>query len=332
MSTPHANGPILLALQRGVPLTRRPFAAMAAALASTEAEILQVAEKLFQDGIARRFGAVFDSRRLGYASTLCGVDVPPDDLERVAALLTPHPGVTHCYQREGHPNLWFTMTAPATRLAGELAACANALAPYPLLDLPAIRRFKVQVVLDAGGTGGAAATTAPRPRDEDDPAVPEWPAHEKAVVRKLQGNLPLTVEPFVQVANELEWDPADLLDRLATWQARGVLRRVGVILRHRKAGFLANGMCVWHIDEAQAEQAGTRLAACAAVTHCYQRPLRNGFPYNLFAMVHAATREQAEQTFHAISRHAGLAGGRMLTSVREFKKSSPVFFCEEEGA
>ncbi|NQT93357.1 MAG: hypothetical protein HQ559_11400 [Lentisphaerae bacterium] len=328
-STRALNDALMLALQRGVPLTGQPFADVGAELGLTEEDVIRSVRDLFDEGVVRRFGAVFDSRSLGYGSTLCAVDVPDDDMERVAALLDPHPGVTHCYQREGHPNLWFTLTAPASRLQDELAAFAAQIAPYALLDLPAIRRFKVQVVLDTAGEGrGASQQVASEVANEEESGR-DWPEHEKALVRKLQGNLPVMSDPFGAVADTMEWDPADLLDLLVGWQQRGILRRVGIILRHRQAGFVANGMCVWRVDSYDVEQAGRTLARCPDVTHCYERPPHDTFPYNLFAMVHAREHDVALGIFEQLSADAGLNEGKMLTSVREFKKSSPVFFCEE---
>jgi DNA-binding Lrp family transcriptional regulator len=293
--------------------------------------VLQALKSLFESNIARRFGAVFDSRHLGYGSTLCAVDVPESELERVAELFAPHTGVTHCYEREGNPNLWFTMTAPADRLQSELDTMAAALAPYALLNLPAIKRFKVQVVLDAGTAGDTAAHHDRPPESGAALDPPDLSPHEKALIRRMQGNLPLTLEPFVAVAQELDWDTTELLVRLRRWKEDGILRRVGVILRHRNAGFTANGMCIWRADPATIDEAGRCLARCPEVTHCYERPPVGDFHYNLFAMVHARQREITQEIFERISKDAGLTEGRVLISKREFKKTSPVFFCENDS-
>jgi len=314
---------LLVALQRGVPLVARPFAELGKELGLAEAEVLKAAAGLFERGVARRFGAVFDSRRLGYGSTLCAVDVAADEIERVAALFDEHPGVTHCYEREGHPNLWFTLTAPADCLESELAVFAEQLKPRTLLNLPAMRRFKVQVVLNSASGDAGAPASVESDREDSAAALTE---REKAVVRAMQGNVKLTSAPFAAVADELGWDETELLALLAGWKRRGVLRRVAVILRHRRAGFLANGMCVWEVPSDRVEAAGRQLAGAPEVTHCYERPPPGGFPYNLFAMVHAREREEARAVFERLSRQAGLTHGKMLISVREFKKTSPVFF------
>ena len=323
------NPALLIALQRGVPLVRRPWEAMGRTLGITETEVLREARGLFERGVARRFGAVFDSRHLGYASTLCAVDVPKQDLDRIAALLHPHPGVTHCYEREGRPNLWFTITAPADRLARELKEIGDKLAPCPLLNLPAIRRFKVEVVLDAiaDDTESARGEALPDAADED--ASPVFSDREKELIRKIQANLPLEEEPFTAVAQELKWNPDELLQKLASWKEAGILRRIAFILRHRVAGFAANGMCVWPVAEADVERAGRLLAGAPEVTHCYERPSSPSVPFNLYAMIHAREQAVAKETFQRLSKLASLSGGRMLISVREFKKTSPIFFMEE---
>jgi heme b synthase len=327
-----AERTLRVALQRGIELVERPFAALGREVGMTEEAVVENVRGLFAEGLARRFGAVFDSRRLGYGSTLCAVDAPAHDLERAAAVLAPHPGVTHCYEREGHPNLWFTLTARVDRFRDELRALGSALAPYPVLDLPALRRFKVEVVLDAPACGPLAAPVRDAGESGVDVVAREFPERERAVIRKLQDNLPVTAAPFSAVAAELAWDPVELLRVLAAWKRDGVLRRVGIILRHRQAGFMANGMCVWRATPADVERAGPIVAGAAEVTHCYERPASGAFPYNLFAMVHARERPVAEALFRRLSEQAGLNDGLILMSVREFKKSSPVFFCEDGPA
>ena len=142
----------------------------------------------------------------------------------------------------------------------------------------------------------------------------------------MQESIPLAGDPFGPIARGCGYAPAELLALLNEWKRRGVLRRIGLIVRHREMGFAANGMCVWKVDPGRVEAAGRLLAGCPEVTHCYERRTPPAFPYNLFAMVHAGTREEAEERFARVASAAGLQGGRMLVSVREFKKSSPLFF------
>jgi len=155
-TTRDAQDALLVALQSGLPFDRRPFARLGTDLGLSGEDVLARVRALFDSGVARRFGAVFDSRSLGYDSTLCAADVPGGLLETAAALLHPHPGITHCYERDGHPNLWFTLTVPAADLRPELNRLAAALAPAELMSLPALRRFKIEAVF--GRTSAAKAS------------------------------------------------------------------------------------------------------------------------------------------------------------------------------
>ena len=119
---------------------------------------------------------------------------------------------------------------------------------------------------------------------------------------------------------------------MVSWKQAGVLRRIGFILRHRAAGFIANGMCVWPVADVDVVRAGRILAAAAEVTHCYERPSSPSVPFNLYAMIHAREQATAVKIFRRLSRQAALSGGRMLISSREFKKSSPVFFLDVDEA
>jgi siroheme decarboxylase len=318
---------LIIALQRGIPLVRRPWDAMEVSLGVTADAIQAAGRDLFARGVARRFGAVFDSSSLGYASTLCAVDVPGNEIERAAARLQPLSGVTHCYERQGSPNLWFTMTAPAERLDRELLRIGELVKPFKVLNLPALRRFKVEVVLDAA-SGNDESVKAGAVRSHTG-APANYSEREKAIVRKIQGNISLSEEPLTAVAGELKWDAEAFLGRLCEWKQAGILRRIAFILRHREAGFVANGMCVWPVAPDDVVRAGVILAGFPEVTHCYERPSSPSIPFNLYAMIHAREQGTAEDTFRRMSERAKLAGGRMLISVREFKKSSPVFFMED---
>ncbi|NQU38415.1 MAG: hypothetical protein HQ523_00510 [Lentisphaerae bacterium] len=345
------NG-LLLALQRGIPLDRRPFAALGATCGLSEAEVLTRLQSLFDDKIARRFGAVFDVRRLGYRSALCAVDVPPSELAARAEAMLPYTGITHCYERGWPselppgtpgfgggakvPSLWFTLARLEDLFDRELAEIEAIMAPYRVLVLPAIRRFKIDVVFDPMSRDRAEMRPQkePEPRQgdgtESDLSFGDFSPRDKALVRALQGNLPLNVAPFDEIARVAGCDPDALLTLLRHWSDRGVLRRVGVILHHRTVGFKANAMCVWKVDPDQALSAGHVLASFPQVTHCYQRPRDPAFDYDLYAMIHTATWPTTIKLFEELSQAAELKSGRLLCSIHEFKKTSPRYFCEDE--
>jgi len=319
----------LVALQRGLPLARRPFADLAEEIGCTEDELLGYAAACRKAGLVRRFGAVFDTRRLGYASVLCAAAVPPAERDAVAARLTPLKGVTHCYLREcadaagaAFPALWFTLSAPADVFPAMCDEVRARTAPHAVDFLPATRRYKVDVVFGA----------ATRARDEavtDD--APPLVAADRALIAALQGDTEMRADYFAAVAERVGMKEWDLLARLEIWRRAGRLKRIGLLLAHRSAGWTANGMCCWRIA-GDTTAAGRALAARDEVTHCYERPECPVFPYNLFAMVHARSTEEARTQFAALDATvracdpAADAPAVMLLSTKEYKKTSMTFF------
>ena len=325
----------LAELQRGIPLCARPFEALARELGCAEADLLDFVARCRGAGLVRRFGAVFDTRRLGYRSVLCAAAVPPGMLDDAAAKIVPFRGVTHCYLREPAsprgigvpaasppiPNLWFTLSYPADvfdAMADEIRA---RLAPHAVAFLPASRRYKVDVVF-------GAATRAREEGTEDDTAP--LGARDRAAVAALQGDTEVRADYFAALAEQAGMKEWDLLSTLELWRRRGRLKRVGLLLAHRTAGYVANGMCCWRV-EGDTTGAGRALAARDEVTHCYERPPAEGFPYNLFAMVHATSPEEARAQHAGLHRVLAAELGRepatvMLLSTREYKKTSMTFF------
>ena len=317
----------LAELQRGIPLCARPFEALARELDCAEADLLDFVARCRDAGLVRRFGAVFDTRRLGYRSVLCAAAVPPDALDDAAAKVVPFRGVTHCYLREpsevspAMPNLWFTLSYPADvfdAMADEIRA---RLTPHAVAFLPASRRYKVDVVF-------GAATRAREENTEDDTAP--LGARDRATVAALQGDTEVRSDYFAALAGQAGMKEWDLLSTLELWRRRARLKRIGLLLAHRTAGYVANGMCCWRV-EGNTTGAGRALAARDEVTHCYERPPAEGFPYNLFAMVHAASPEEARAQHAELHRVLAAELGCepatvMLLSTKEYKKTSMTFF------
>ena len=332
----------LVALQRGIPLTERPFAELGAACGLSEAEVLSFTRRLLATGEARRFGAIFDGRRLGYRSALCAMTVPRVRLAGVAAKVADVRGVTHAYERgwpvelpshlpggpngKSWPNLWFTLSAPSLTFSQELETLRAACRPYAIHELPATRRFKIDVVFDVR-TRERDERVEPRlPLIKEQTRVFDLTEAERGLVRLLQEDVPVCERFFAPLAQQAGLSEAALLERLREWQASGVLRRFGMLLRHREIGFKANGMCCWDVPERNVLEAGRRVAVFPEVTHCYERPRLDIFPFRLYAMIHTPTWLGTQQLFERLTREAGLEGGQLLLSITEFKKTSMSFF------
>ncbi len=119
-------------------------------------------------------------------------------------------------------------------------------------------------------------------------------ALDRSIVLATQGGLPLVSRPYAALAKTLGVAEARVRERLAAMLADGRIRRIGAVPNHYAIGYTANGMSVWDIDDAVIDAVGERVGALDFVTHCYRRPRHlPDWPYNLFAMVHAASREAA---------------------------------------
>lgn len=353
------NRALLDRVQRGVPLVERPFAAVAAELAhdgiTVEAgeytgaqtgaaggdrgELAVIARlgRLQRERLIRRLGPVMDSRALGYTGTLCGAVVAPAELESVAAAVAAYPGVTHSYEREDCFNLWFTVLAPGRKAVVRLVCEIRALAGVEtLVELPMEQQYKINVQFRLGETWeaprspveciGSPAAGAPAP--------PPPSTREKAIIRVVQDDLPLESRPFALLAERctaagIRLTETELIGELRRLCSLGYIRRIGAALSHRRIGIRANGMVVWQVPSERCDALGPKVAAFDEVTHCYRRRAETAWPYNLYAMVHAATREKCLEQVSRIDAAMGGYPHRVLFSVREFKKSSMRYFYEE---
>lgn len=328
----------ITALQRGIPLSERPFAELGAGVGMSEEDVLVLLAKLQKKGILRRVGGIFDARRLGWRSVLCAASAHGEALKRAARAACVCPGVTHCYTRvpfetlpdgEGspYPNLWFTLATPTAMFERELDALQNEFDGIGILTLPALRRFKIDVVFDLRTRERDETTeTSPSPLKRDDDSIVMLPTeNDLAVIRSMQGGMPLVRDFYAVAAEAAGCSLPDVLARLREWKGRGVLRRVALILQHREAGYHANGMCCWDLPPVKVAEAGRRLASFQEVTHCYERPRSDVFPFRLYAMIHTGDYASTQRLFERLSLEAGLDGGELLLSLREYKKTSLVF-------
>ena len=149
---------------------------------------------------------------------------------------------------------------------------------------------------------------------------------DRAIVASLQGNLPLDEAPFAILAARLQITQEELLERLKEFQEKGILRRVGAVLRHQQAGFSANAMGIWEVDPEEVERVGKIMASFSRVSHCYERPTFPDWPYNLYTMIHGKDQEECYRVAEAISQKTGIKKYRLLFSLQELKKTSMSYF------
>ncbi len=327
---------LLNALQAGIALVRRPFVNIAETVGIGEDEVLARMQVLKDAGIIRQVSAIFDTRALGYESTLVAASYPDELLFDAAAVINGHPGVSHNYRRTHNFNMWFTLALePGSRLSLEetLDILARETGATSMRILPTITLYKINVQLDMTGDSGNVARVEPVPapqRGDGKPPTDE----DRAAILILQQDLPLVPAPFDAWADAAGIDPDDLIAKAQEMQDRTIMRRFAAVLNHRKAGFGANGMAVWKVPADSVDDFGSRMATFKSVSHCYERPTYDDWPYSLFTMVHAKSKDACEETIAALAAEAGLADDdyAVLYSTFEFKKVRLKYYSPEYRA
>jgi DNA-binding Lrp family transcriptional regulator len=323
-------------LQSSFPLDPEPFALVASEAELDLDDLLARTQRLLDGRIIREITPIFDTRALGYESMLVAAKVDSDNPQRAAQIVNAHPGVSHNYLRTHDFNLWFTIATPPDSelgLHGTIEALMDATGAESMRELPTLTLFKINMNLEMekGTEALAAAVEAapprelePQPYDEDDIAT----------IKALQGPMKAVERPYDEAAAELGVSTDDLLERLRGMVDRKILRRVAAILYHRRAGFSANGMGVWKVPEDKIMEVGGRMASFRGVSHCYERPTYEDWPYSVFTMAHGRSKEECDAVLDAIAADCGIGedGRATLYSSTEYKKIRLHYFTDDYAA
>ena len=326
---------LLSVIQDAFPLEERPYQVLAEQLGSDEQSVFAAVENLRQSGIIRRIGGVYDSKALGFISRLCAGKVPtattggPDDsaLEAFAAAVNVIPAITHNYVRSHKYNVWFTVIAQSEAEIQKIVddVCANTEL-HDVHILNATKKFKINTVMK-----GAGAPVDSKPlavgRKKAVESRTELSSSDHIRIRIACNDIPHTLTPFK------DWGVS--CDELREDLDLRRMRRFGAILRHQEAGFADNAMVCfaetvdsrqWSVDRNSVNPAGAILASKPYISHCYERPAFEGFPYTLYAMMHAQSAEELDRQIKEAAESIGNPDYVVLRSVRELKKTSFRFF------
>jgi len=322
---------LLNLMQGSFPIAPRPYQHVAAQAEMSEEEAIARVKELIEHRIIRQVTPIFDTRALGYSSMLVAAKVDPENPWRAATVINEHPGVSHNYLRNHEFNIWFTIaTEPDSPLGldrtlevlGEIAGAES------IRQLPTLKLFKIRMDLEMeGGTDALAKTIDVAPPAE----IERQPYDERdiAVIKALQGDMPIVSEPYAPAAEQLGMSQDELLAHLEQMQERRLLRRVAAILFHRRAGFSANGMGVWKVPDERIMELGPQMAAYRGISHCYQRPTYKDWPYSIFTMAHGRSKDECDAILDSIADATGIGDRATLYSSTEFKKIRLLYFTED---
>jgi len=321
---------ILNEIQWIFPLVSKPYHEIAKKFNISTDVVKKRLTNLKQTGILRQLSAIFDTRRLGYKSSLVALEIEPDKLDYVAHQINRHPGVSHNYERNHQFNLWFTLAVPpGCDLKTEVDKFSKLEGIKKIRLLPTIQLFKIGVKLDMiDEKKHEVKPTEEKKKINNVKFVPT--EKDKEFIRELQKDLEIVDRPFLNTAQKLGITEEELFQKLKHYEDIGVMRRFAAILRHRDAGFIANGMIVWKVPDDRITEVGETLGSFPQVSHCYQRPVYNDWPYNVFSMIHCKSKDEAKNMAKEIQKIIHVDEYNILFSAREFKKTRVEYFVEHD--
>ncbi|MUV87184.1 Lrp/AsnC family transcriptional regulator [Natronomonas sp. CBA1123] len=299
---------VINAFQGGFPVVEEPFEPAAEALRArgidvTGAELLERVQRLDDDGVLTRFGALINAQEIGGAATLVAMHAPEERFEEVAEQVNAHREVAHNYEREHpHLNMWFVVSVADPDAVEDVLGNIESETGQETYNLPKREEFRVEAKflldgpipdgdLDCSDLGPAIDPV------ERDTLTPQ----ERDLVVEIQGGLPVTATPYADVAAELGVDTEWVTSTIKRFNEEGKVRRVGVIPNHYSLGYTENGMTVWNVPDDLVSEVGPEVASLDFVTHCYRRPRHEGvWPYNFFAMTHGRSEAESQQRIQQV--------------------------------
>ena len=319
---------ILYRIQKNFPLQKKPFEQIAKELNITEDEVIEILQQEKEKKIIRQTSAIFDTKKLGYTSSLVAFEIDQEDIDEAVIILNSHPGISHNYERNHTYNIWFTLAiAPNSKsnLEDTIAILAKLTKAKDYIILPTLKLFKISVKLDTTNKAEKKEKVA-----STDFKGMKLNDYHYNIIKEAQNDIEITKEPFKKIIDKLDISYDEFFSVLNEFQESGVMRRFASILNHRHAGFGANAMVAWDIEEGEkGEEIGKIAASFSAVSHCYLRPKYPTWNYNLFTMIHGKTKEDTQEVIDNIANEIEYKSNMPLYSSREFKKIRIKYFCDE---
>lgn len=314
---------LLNLVQLEFPLTREPYAELGLRLGINDDDAIYRIARLKTEGIIRLIGPIFNVRRLGYQNTLVAMKISAERLNEARQIINMHQRVSHCYERDNDFNFWFTLAIPAgDDIESELHKLDTTIKPEATLNLPAITVFKIGAYFNIGEgdwTMPNVSTDDLSPFNE----APDLSPIDRGVINELQQDLAPTARPFDFMSTHMSMDINEFLSHCQSLLQRGIIRRYTASVNHNSIGFTANAMGCWKVPPAMVETTGKKMAKFKEISHCYERKVNPLWPYNLYTMMHADTKEACEAIAARVATETGFDTNALalLFTTREIKKT-----------
>jgi DNA-binding Lrp family transcriptional regulator len=303
--------------QSDFPVTERPFEAVGADLEVSGEEALARVERLRDEGIFRRFGAVLNPPVIG-SSTLAAVAAPEDRFDEVADVVNGYRQINHNYRRDHEWNMWFVVTAGSREKRDEIIADIERETGLDVLVLPMLTDFYIDLEFPVVNRDRFAREARPEGASPDEragsettrehreslvetevsatriseEAAADLTALDRRLLLEIQEGFPLTATPYRDIAEAVDATVPGVTAAIEKLRGEGCIKRIGCVVNHIRTGFDSNCMVVWDVPDEDLDERGEAVGSLPYVTLCYHRPRRpeQDWPYNLFTMIHG--REQ----------------------------------------
>jgi DNA-binding Lrp family transcriptional regulator len=309
-------------LLEDLPICWKPFDDLAKYLGTDEKTLIQQTRRLKELGVIRRISALVNYRSLGMMSTLVAANVPQENLHSVVEAINALHNVSHNYLRQHHYNLWFTLQAKSAQEIDLMLSELSSRFGIDFHSMPVERVFKLDVRFDAFGTSGEDSTEGeflPDTKSLPSDQIVELNEYQRRILVKLQDGLDLVSEPFEFLCGP-GLGSEKVLKIINGLIEKGIIRRIAAVVDHRKLGYTANVMFVGQVSEDRIVQAGENLARFGIVSHCYQRRTFEGWPYNLFAMMHGRSMGEIQHMINRFVAAEKIDSFELLPTAKELKK------------
>lgn len=290
---------LVATLLRGFPLVPAPFAAVARKCNASERDVIEAVRGLIAKGIATRLGAVVRPNTIG-ASTLAALACPPSEVDYFGKLITGISGVTHNYARE-HDwlALWFVVCGQNQAAVDATLLRIEEMCGRQVIAFPLEREYRIDLGF---GFDPHSRVCPPSPAAK---AMDVQPI-DREILAEIEDGLPLEPRPYDHVAHSLGCTEERVRERLARLLEGGVVKRFGLVVRHRSLGFEANAMVVFAAGSQDVDDIAQRFLDVPAVTLLYaRRPAPPAWPYRLYAMIHGRKRADVQAEIRELLRLAG---------------------------
>lgn len=323
---------LLAHLQNGLSLSSRPFDVLSAKIGVDSAEILLRIQRLKKEGAFRDVEAILDPRAFRYQGAWVAARTRHEDFVRHAGVFGKHPGVVYGCEREGDLNLWFFIAVPVEHDLELHVRCLEKLAGVErVLFLPSKKVFKSRDPWNSLDAGIFSVAGDPSAKRKTGRAL-ELGADDIAMIRRLQEPFPFTDEPYQKIASDLGVTETEVLGRLDSLLEKGCLKRIGSLPKPAVIPPSGKILVVWQIPEEKIEQTGAEIAEFKEVVCVDQRPVFEGFPYSLYAMMQIGMTAELEVLIKRIQERIGKWPYRVLATDREFRREWIRYFPKDMDA